>query len=202
MFTGIIEAKGIIKKIYRTKNNVTFVIESELTPELKVDQSLAHNGICLTIEAVNNIEYSVTAIAETIQKTNIQNWQEGSIINLERCLQMNGRIDGHIVQGHVDTTLICTNKIDQNGSWEFEFELKNEDAALVIEKGSICINGISLTAFNVLKNSFKVAIIPYTYMHTNIHQLQIGERVNCEFDMIGKYLYRYKNLLTTQLQYI
>jgi riboflavin synthase len=157
---------------------------------LKVDQSLSHNGVCLTVEAIENDLYKVTAIEETLQKTNLGSLQTGNVVNLERCMQMNGRLDGHIVQGHVDSTAVCTEAITKDGSWEYRFEMDAAFASLIIEKGSITINGTSLTIFDLTENSFKVAIIPYTYHHTNISSVQVGSVVNIEFDMIGKYVNR------------
>jgi riboflavin synthase len=194
MFTGIIEATGVIKNIISENTNLSFTIESEISHELKVDQSIAHNGVCLTVEKVKSNQHTVTAITETINKTNVQFWQVGAKINLERCLPFHGRIDGHIVQGHVDATGICIEKKEVDGSWLFSFSFDQKFAALVIEKGSICINGISLTCFNVDRNRLSVAIIPYTYNHTNIQFVDEGDIVNLEFDIIGKYLNRFRDL--------
>ena len=190
MFTGIIEAFGIIHSIERQGTNATFRISSPISNELKVDQSVSHNGVCLTVEDVKEGVHSVTAIEETLKKTNLLAWEEGTLVNLERCMMMNGRIDGHIVQGHVDTTARCIEKKDTGGSCEFRFQFPQQFSALVIEKGSISLNGISLTVFNVDDSSFSVAIIPYTYSHTNIHKVKEGSTVNIEFDMIGKYVNR------------
>jgi riboflavin synthase len=190
MFTGIIEAFGIVQSIEKQGTNTIFHVSSPVSDELKVDQSVSHNGVCLTVEEVKQGIHRVTAIEETLKKTNLSAWQRGTLVNLERCMTMNGRIDGHIVQGHVDTTATCIEKKDANGSWEFRFEFSEEFAPLVIEKGSISLNGISLTVFNVDLNSFSVAIIPYTYTHTNIQQVEEGSTVNIEFDMIGKYVNR------------
>jgi len=190
MFTGIIEAFGIVHSIERQGSNTTFNISSPISDELKIDQSISHNGVCLTVEEVSEGRHQVTAVEETLKKTNLSNWQKGTLVNLERCMTMNGRIDGHMVQGHVDTTALCTEKKDLDGSWEFRFQFPPSFVALVIEKGSISLNGISLTVFNVDMNSFSVAIIPYTYMHTNIQQVKEGSTVNIEFDMIGKYVNR------------
>jgi riboflavin synthase len=194
MFTGIIEATGIIKNIVSENTNLSFTVESEISHELKVDQSIAHNGVCLTVEKVENNLHTVTAIVETIDKTNVQFWNIGAKINLERCLPFHGRIDGHIVQGHVDATGNCIEKKEMDGSWLFSFSFDEKFAALVIEKGSICINGISLTCFNVNRNKLSVAIIPYTYNHTNIQFVNEGDTVNLEFDIIGKYLNRFRDL--------
>ncbi len=190
MFTGIIEQTGEILSIQSSGTNKTFQVKSAISSQLSIDQSLSHDGVCLTVEAVDKDVHTVTAIEETLAKTNLNSWEKGSIINLERCMQMNGRLDGHIVQGHVDTTAICLNIEDKNGSWEFSFELDKEFGPLIIEKGSISLNGISLTIFNVTENSFTVGIIPYTYEHTNLHQLNKGDLVNLEFDIIGKYVNR------------
>lgn len=190
MFTGIIETTGIVRKISTSGTNKSFEIESNIAHELKVDQSLSHNGVCLTIEKLEDNTHRVTAIEETLKKTNLGELKEGSEVNLERCMLMNGRIDGHIVQGHVDDTAVCTSVIEKNGSWEYEFQFNEKFAALVIEKGSICLNGISLTIFDVQKNGFKVAIIPYTFEHTNIKHIKAGDAVNIEFDVIGKYILR------------
>jgi riboflavin synthase len=190
MFTGIIEAFGIVHSIERQGTNATFWISSPISNELKIDQSVSHNGVCLTVEEVNKGRHRVTAIEETLKKSNLSDWQDGSLVNIERCLTFNGRIDGHIVQGHVDTTAVCLQKRDANGSWEFRFEFAPAFGSLIIEKGSISLNGISLTVFNVDANAFSVAIIPYTYAHTNIQQVKEGSTVNIEFDMIGKYVNR------------
>lgn len=190
MFTGIIESTGTVKEVISNGSNRTFWIESPISNQLKIDQSMSHSGACLTVEEISNHRHRITAIDETIQKTNLGQWQEGSLVNLERCLQLNDRIDGHLVQGHVDATGTCISKLEKEGSWEFGFAFPKKFAALVIEKGSICLNGISLTVFHVKKKSFSVAIIPYTFEHTNIRNVNIGDQVNLEFDMIGKYLLR------------
>ncbi|GAB3432843.1 riboflavin synthase [Niabella aquatica] len=194
MFTGIIEATGTIRKIERSGSNTTFWIESAISPELKTDQSVSHNGVCLTVESVSDHIHSVTAIEETLKKTNLGALKENSILNLERCMVMNGRLDGHIVQGHVDGTAECIELISKNGSWEYTFRFDEKFAPLVIEKGSACINGISLTVFDVGCNSFKVAVIPYTYHHTNIREIRKKDTVNIEFDVIGKYMLRMQQL--------
>lgn len=190
MFTGIVESNGLVKSVISNGSNKTFWIESPISSQLKTDQSVSHSGVCLTVEEVKDCRHRITAIDETLQKSNLADWKEGTLVNLERCLQLNDRIDGHLVQGHVDATGICTRKIEKEGSWEFEFQFPRKFAELVIEKGSISLNGISLTAFNVKKRSFKVAIIPYTFEHTNMKSIRIGDQVNLEFDMIGKYLLR------------
>lgn len=186
MFTGIIEQVGIVKKVTKDLENLHLTLHADFTHELKIDQSVAHNGICLTVVAINQNEYTVTAIKETIDKTNIATWLEGSKVNLERCMQMNGRLDGHIVQGHVDTTGVCSAIENQDGSWKFTFEYN--DSSVTVEKGSITINGVSLTVVDSTENSFSVCIIPYTFENTNFHQLEIGSKVNLEFDIIGKYV--------------
>ena len=194
MFTGIIETTGTIQSVEQNGTNLSFWVASTLANELKVDQSLSHNGVCLTVEAIENNLHRVTAIEETLQKTNLGALQAGSQVNLERCMQLNGRLDGHIVQGHVDCTAICTETISKEGSWEYRFEMPTAFASLIIEKGSITINGTSLTIFDISDSSFKVAIIPYTYHHTNISAVREGTVVNIEFDMIGKYVNRIANL--------
>ncbi len=190
MFTGIIEALGIIKSVSEDRTNKTFWVNSSISSRLRIDESLSHNGVCLTIEDIKDTMHRVTAIQETLDKTNLQNWREGDIINLERSMQMNGRIDGHIVQGHVDGVSKCISKKDRGGSVEYIFGFDENKAPLIIEKGSICVNGVSLTAFNVTKNTFTVAIIPYTFEHTNFKNIKEGALVNLEFDMLGKYVAR------------
>ena len=193
MFTGIIESTGSVKEVISTGNNKTFWINSPLATALKVDQSLSHNGVCLTVEAIKDGQHRVTAIAETLLKTNLRNWQPGTILNLERCMQLNGRLDGHIVQGHVDCIAECTGIVEKGGSWEFDFSFPEGFSNNIIEKGSVTINGISLTLFNVAHHSFTVAIIPYTYQHTNMNVLKKGDFVNIEFDVVGKYVERIMN---------
>ncbi len=190
MFTGIIEALATVKEIATDRTNRVFWIESKIAPELKIDESLCHNGICLTVEEVKNNLYRVTAILETLDKTNAGKWHPGDIINLERSLQINGRLDGHIVQGHVDGTATCVERKDVGGSVEFIFSYEEQYAALIIEKGSICVNGVSLTAFNVTHNTFTVAIIPYTLEHTNFYKINKLDIANIEFDILGKYVAR------------
>jgi riboflavin synthase len=190
MFTGIIESAGIVKEVITNGSNRTFWIESPISGAFKPDQSVSHSGVCLTVEEVNGTIHRVTAIAETLTKTNLGDWASGTMINLERSLQLGDRLDGHIVQGHVDTVAVCKTMAEKKGSWEYCFEFPKKFAELVIEKGSIAVNGISLTAFNIRKKSFSVAIIPYTFEHTNIKVIKAGIRVNIEFDMIGKYLLR------------
>lgn len=186
MFTGIIEQLGIVKSIRKEDKNIHFTIEAPFTNELKIDQSVAHNGCCLTVVEIDQQYYVVTAIQETLDKTNLKDWTIGTKVNLERCMQMNGRLDGHIVQGHVDSIATCVNIEDQSGSWKYTFEYITDQ--VTVEKGSITINGTSLTVVDSLPKSFSVCIIPYTYEHTNFHQLKVGDSVNLEFDIIGKYV--------------
>ncbi len=194
MFTGIIETTGIIKDIFSSGTNKTFWVQSALAHQLTIDQSVAHNGVCLTVEEVKDGLYRITAIEETLLKTNLTGWKINTVVNIERCMQMNGRIDGHIVQGHVDTVATCIENIAKDGSWEYKFEFDKKFGALIIEKGSIALNGISLTIFNVKENGFTVAIIPYTYHHTNMQYLKQGDKINIEFDMVGKYVSRIMEL--------
>lgn len=194
MFTGIIEATGKVLKVTETGSNKTFWVHSLLSRQFKVDQSISHNGVCLTVEEIDEDRHRVTAIQETLEKTALQTWSEGSTINLERSLQLSSRLDGHFVQGHVDTTGLCTAIKDVNGSYEITISFSDDFAPLIIEKGSVCVNGISLTAFAITKSSFTVAIIPYTWQHTNLQFLKEGDSVNLEFDMIGKYITRYAGL--------
>lgn len=191
MFTGIIEDRGVIKKIDIEKTNIHYTISSNFTSELKIDQSVAHNGVCLTVVSIDNNQYTVTAINETLQKTNLNTWNVGDIVNLERAMKLGDRLDGHIVQGHVDCTAKCIGIKENNGSWNFTFEYNK--SYLTIEKGSITINGVSLTVIDSKKNKFSVAIIPYTYNHTNFNKITISSEVNLEFDVIGKYV---KKLMT------
>ena len=186
MFTGIIEGLGIVKTIEKEGENIHFTIDADFTDELKIDQSVAHNGCCLTVVEINNREYVVTAILETLEKTNLGQWGVGTKVNLERCMIMNGRLDGHIVQGHVDTTATCTNIEDQDGSYKFSFEYDSSD--VTVEKGSVTVNGTSLTVVDSKDKGFSVCIIPFTWEHTNFHQLKIGDQINLEFDIIGKYV--------------
>jgi riboflavin synthase len=190
MFTGIVESLGVIKEIATSGTNKTFWIESPLSSSFKIDQSVAHNGVCLTVEDVQENLHRVTAVEETLNKADLNQWEVGTHINIERSLLPTNRLDGHFVQGHVDTTGTCKKIKDKQGSYEFEFEFSKKFAELLIEKGSICINGISLTAFNVKKHSFTVAIIPYTFEHTNLQFVKENGLVNLEFDMIGKYILR------------
>jgi riboflavin synthase len=188
MFTGIIETQAKLIAYDNRGTNRTFCFESDITNELKIDQSVSHNGVCLTVVHIDGPQYYVTAIDETLKKTNLGSLQKDDVVNLERCMPANGRFDGHIVQGHVDQTGICTNVTDLNGSWQFDFEYAPDNQNITVEKGSICINGVSLTCFNSGKNTFSVAIIPYTFEHTNFGKLQNGDVVNLEFDIVGKYI--------------
>jgi riboflavin synthase len=186
MFTGIIEQIGIVKSIRQDASNLHIIIEAPFTNELKIDQSIAHNGCCLTVVEIESNTYMVTAIRETLVKTNIHQWHEGTKINLERCTLMNGRFDGHIVQGHVDTIAECITIEDQNGSWKYTFRYNGSH--VIVEKGSITVNGVSLTVVEAENNLFSVCIIPFTFLHTNFHTLHLGDFVNIEFDIIGKYV--------------
>ena len=188
MFTGIIESLGIIKNIEQDGDNFHITIESNFTSELKIDQSVAHNGVCLTIVKINGNEYTVTAIKETLDKSNFNYAKIGDKVNLERAMILGARLDGHIVQGHVDQTATCTNVKEEDGSWVYTFEYDTSLNNITIEKGSITVNGTSLTVVNSRKNSFSVAIIPYTQEHTNFHTFKNGTIVNLEFDVIGKYV--------------
>ncbi len=194
MFTGIIETLGTIKSLEKEGENIHVSVQSTITNELKIDQSVAHNGICLTVVAINNDIYTVTAIKETIEKTNLGEWQVGDIINLERAMKLGDRLDGHIVQGHIDQTAICKSIEEVNGSWYFTFEYDRSLSNITIEKGSITVNGTSLTVVNSKINEFSVAIIPYTHEHTNFQTFKVGTKVNLEFDVIGKYVKRLHEL--------
>ncbi len=188
MFTGIVEAMGSLVKTEAKGTNVEFWFTCPFTQELKVDQSLAHNGVCLTVVEIQGEQYRVTAIDETLHKTNLGDLKLGQKVNLERCMAANARFDGHIVQGHVDLTGVCTEITDQNGSWEYRFSYPITSGHVTVEKGSICVNGTSLTVVDSQDDSFTVCIIPYTYEHTVFHQLSVGDRVNLEFDILGKYI--------------
>jgi len=191
MFTGIVEEMARVVQLEKHQNNITLTLTTALAPSFNVDQSVSHNGCCLTVVHVNpsTAEYQVTAIHETIVKTNLADWKLGDLVNLERSMQYNGRLDGHIVQGHVDTVGICNAIEDQEGSWKFTFTYDGDQ--LTVEKGSITVNGVSLTVVDARPNQFSVCIIPYTYEHTTFHQLALGDRVNLEFDIIGKYVQQY-----------
>lgn len=189
MFTGIIEQLGKVTQIQQEGTNKHFTITAPFTAELKIDQSVAHNGVCLTVVDIQGNNYTVTAIDETLQKTNLNNLVVGDVVNLERCMPANGRFDGHIVQGHVDGTATCLSVTDEQGSWVFTFKLAQpENARYIVNKGSICINGISLTVVNCVDDTFSVAIIPYTFEHTNLHSVKPGTTVNIEYDIVGKYI--------------
>ncbi len=190
MFTGIIETLGTIQEIKKENTNIHITINSSITNELKIDQSVAHNGICLTVVAIEDSFYTVTAIDETIKKTNLAHWKVGDKVNLERAMKLGDRLDGHIVQGHVDQTGTCIAAEQTNGSWLYTFEYDEKLNNITIEKGSITVNGVSLTVVNSKKNQFSVAIIPYTYENTNFKNFKIGTKVNLEFDVIGKYISR------------
>lgn len=194
MFTGIIEALGRIESVSSKGTNQTYRIRSVISPELKTDQSVSHDGVCLTVESVSGDVHTVTAVAETLEISRLPEWKAGDTVNLERCLPLNGRLDGHMVQGHVDNTGVCLDRIDRAGSWEFRFRFPPERAALIVEKGSIAVNGVSLTCFDVTADQFRVAIIPYTFEHTNLSAIQAGSVVNLEFDLIGKYVQRIASL--------
>jgi riboflavin synthase len=193
MFTGIIETLGTLQEIKKDKDNIHLTIDSLITDELQIDQSVAHNGICLTVVAINDSSYTVTAIGETIKKTNISYWKTGDQINLERAMKLGDRLDGHIVQGHVDQIGTCIAADEANGSWHYTFEYDESLHNITIEKGSITVNGVSLTVVNSKKNEFSVAIIPYTFEHTNFKNFEVGTKVNLEFDVIGKYVSRLYN---------
>lgn len=187
MFTGIIETMGKVKSVAKNDTNLTFSMETPFLSEIKIDQSIAHNGVCLTVDGIFDGYYTVTAVKETLEKTNLGSLQTGDWVNLERCLKVGDRLDGHIVQGHVDTTARVTDIISHNGSWEFYFEYDPGDF-ITVSKGSICVNGVSLTVVHSSKGKFSVAIIPYTYEHTNFKSFKKGDTVNLEFDIVGKYI--------------
>lgn len=190
MFTGIIEASGTVRSIVEEGTNLHFTIASEMSNELKIDQSVSHNGVCLTVVALTDATHTVTAIQETLEKTNLQYLKEGMKVNLERCMQMNGRLDGHIVQGHVDQTAVCVKREELDGSWEYRFKYDSSTGNVTVEKGSACVNGISLTVVNSEADEFSVFIIPYTFEYTNLSEVHVGDTVNLEFDIIGKYVAR------------
>jgi len=189
MFTGIIEEVGVVLDVHPYKDNVKFLVQSKFKEELQVDQSISHNGVCLTVEEINDKGYIVTAIQETLIKSNLGSLKKGNKVNLERSMKLGGRLDGHIVQGHVDQIAACVGVSDNQGSWKYEFEFEPlSEEYVVVEKGSITVNGVSLTAFDAHKGHFSVAVIPYTYEHTNFHDLNFGSVVNLEFDVLGKYV--------------
>ena len=194
MFTGIIETLGTIQEIRKENGNLHISVSSSLTEELKIDQSVAHNGVCLTVVAINNNQYTVTAIQETIAKTNLADWNVRDLVNLERAMKLGDRLDGHIVQGHVDQIGVCKSIVEANGSWYYTFEYDEKLNNLTIEKGSITVNGVSLTVVNSKRNEFSVAIIPFTYEHTNFKNFKVGTKINLEFDVIGKYVSRLYSL--------
>lgn len=194
MFTGIIETLGQVTRIRTEGSNRHYTIQSSISHELKIDQSVAHNGVCLTVVALDSESHTVTAIDETLQKTNLASLTEGGRVNLERCMQMNGRLDGHIVQGHVDQTAVCVKRTELDGSWEYRFKYDASKGNVTVEKGSVCVNGISLTVVGSAADEFSVFIIPYTFEHTNLQEVQEGDEVNIEFDIIGKYVARLTRL--------
>ena len=193
MFSGIIEEMGEVTALRKEQNNLHITLKSTFTSEIKIDQSIAHNGVCLTVVNINEDNYTVTAIDETLQKTNLCLLSAGDKVNLERCVKVGDRLDGHIVQGHVDQTAICTNAEETNGSWMFTFEYDASQNNITVEKGSVCINGISLTVVNSKSNSFSVCIIPYSFEHTNFKYIYQGSVVNLEFDIVGKYISKMMN---------
>lgn len=188
MFTGIIESIGIIQKVEPGAESVRFIVQSPLALELKIDQSLAHNGICLTVEAIQGDCYQVTAVPETLERTNASTWKPGEKLNLERAMLLNSRLDGHMVQGHIDATGLCVSREDLADSWKYRFSFPPEYGDLLINKGSIAVNGISLTCYDVTENQFSVSIIPYTFHHTNVADIHKGSIINLEFDILGKYI--------------
>ncbi len=194
MFTGIIETLGTVAQIEKDHDNLHITIESDITGELKIDQSVSHNGVCLTVVAIDANQYKVTAIRETIEKTNLGDWKQGDRVNLERAMKLGDRLDGHIVQGHVDQTGICKNIENANGSWYYTFGYDARLNNITIEKGSITVNGVSLTVVNSKADQFSVAIIPYTYEHTNFKDFEVGTKINLEFDVVGKYVSRLNEL--------
>ncbi|MFM7725261.1 MAG: riboflavin synthase [Flavobacteriales bacterium] len=194
MFSGIVEATGTVVRIEQEQSNIHFSVEAPFVHELAIDQSIAHNGVCLTVVSIDENVYTVTAIAETLQRTELGEWKVGTKVNLERCLRLSDRIDGHMVQGHVDTIARCTLVEDKSGSWKYTFRYEHQPEWTTVPKGSICVNGVSLTVVDSEKGLFSVCIIPYTYEHTNFHALQQGSTVNLEFDVIGKYVMRYMHI--------
>ena len=194
MFTGIIETLGIVKDIIKEEENLHLTITSAITNELKIDQSVAHNGVCLTVVGIEDDSYTVTAIKETINKTNVGDWKINDIVNLERAMKLGDRLDGHIVQGHIDQIGFCKSVEETNGSWKYTFEYDKNLNNITIEKGSITVNGVSLTVVDSKTNEFSVAIIPYTYEHTNFKSFKVGTKINLEFDVIGKYVTKLHSL--------
>jgi riboflavin synthase len=191
LFTGIIETTGLVRQVQKEGSNLHFTIESPVSSELRIDQSVSHNGVCLTVTAVEDNTHQITAVEETLQRTHLGSWQTGTLVNIERCMALGARLDGHLVQGHVDTTAVCTAVEDLNGSWRFFFEYPSNPLHLLVDKGSVCVNGVSLTVVEPSAHAFSVAIIPYTWQHTNFKRLRPGDAVNIEFDIIGKYIGRY-----------
>jgi len=197
MFTGIVEAKGIVTEIIQSGGNLEVYLKAPFFNEIKIDQSIAHNGVCLTVDALRNSEYRVTAIQETLQKTNMGNWKVNDWVNLERCMQLGARLDGHMVQGHVDHTLKCISIQEEHGSHVFGFEYKPSGSNILVMKGSVCLNGVSLTISNLDAKFFNVSIIPYSYEHTNFNKLQVNDEVNIEYDIFGKYISAYMSQFKT-----
>lgn len=194
MFTGIIESRGTVQDIHQEGSNVHFNLASDISSALKIDQSVSHNGVCLTVVGIQDNVHTVTAVEETLKRSNLGQWQVGSLVNLERAMLSNGRLDGHIVQGHVDGTARCIKVEDRGGSWNFHFQYTPTEDHLLVDKGSICINGVSLTVVSPVEDRFSVAIIPYTFKHTTFQSLKEGDLVNLEFDVIGKYIAQYAQL--------
>lgn len=190
MFTGIIESLGKVKSVVKDRSNLHFTIESPISAALKIDQSVSHNGVCLTVVEVGADWHQVTAVEETLRRTNLGDWQTGTLVNLERCLPIGGRLDGHMVQGHVDELVECVEVTETGGSWKFSFRFRPDQAGLLVDKGSVCLNGVSLTVVSPGQDRFSVAIIPYTWEHTNFKTLAVGDLVNIEFDILGKYIAR------------
>lgn len=200
MFTGIVEAIGVVRKVEKDRSNVHFILESPVSGELKIDQSVSHDGVCLTVVGVFPGEtpgaycHAVTAVEETLQRSNLAQWTAGTLVNLERCLPVGGRLDGHLVQGHVDTVASCVEVLETEGSWRITFRYAPTPDHLLVDKGSVCLNGVSLTVVSPQNDLFSVAIIPYTWDHTNFSRLRAGDPVNIEFDIIGKYISKYLSL--------
>jgi riboflavin synthase len=199
MFTGIIETTGTIEKIEKDRTNIHFTLKSSIGSALKIDQSVSHDGVCLTVVAVESDKHTVTAIDETLKLTSLSGWKVGKNVNLERCMMVGARLDGHIVQGHVDAKATCTEVLDENGSWRYTFQYQPSPEHLLVNKGSVCINGVSLTVVQPKRDLFSVAIIPYTWEHTNFQFLKAGDVVNLEFDIIGKYIARYQEYMKESL---
>lgn len=194
MFSGIIEGTAKVQSIRKDQSNLHLTLTCLFVQELKIDQSISHNGVCLTVVKIDDDSYTVTAIEETLNRSNLGKLKEGDLVNVERCLKLGDRVDGHMVQGHVDTTAVCTSVEDLNGSWKFHFHYEKNPELVTVSKGSICINGVSLTVVDSTENSFSVCIIPYSFEETNFSRLKVGDHVNLEFDIIGKYVFRYLEL--------